>query len=206
MTPGARETIRALLASVEAGQAKQAAEDLKERAKITLQFPMGGDEGDHAKEAADEEKVQEELSALGVDVQQTSAATSTTTSMMLPTPAIEKVKVVKRPDVQKACTGSRPPECWLLHDKMSLLWGKYKDLVDELQHEMDKNKFEFEELESNLNEQLDVLRSTKARFTQELNEAIANLEADTEEMSEKASEKRTLTKEYSEMRAACRKR
>jgi len=205
MTPGAKEAIRSLLASVQAGEAKQAAADLvEEAAKVRKVDEIDEDGNDAGKEA----KQRAELSALGVKEEPTSveSPTVTTTTMMVPTPAIEKVKVVKRPDTQKVCTGSRPPECWLLHDKMSLLWGKYKDLVDELQEEMDKNEFEFNELESNLNEQLDVLRNTKARYITELNEAIANLNAATEEMTEKTSEKRTLTKEYTEYRAACRKR
>merc|ERR1719262_774581 len=104
---------------------------------------------------------------------------STTTTHPHPTPAMPKTKVWTSIDIDlkwKECPPG-PPDCGLLHDNMSLMWGKFKDLVDELQMEMDKNEFEFEELKFNLNEQLEVLRNSKARFTMELNEAIANMKA-----------------------------
>merc|ERR1712224_845926 len=47
-----------------------------------------------------------------------------------------------------------PPDCGLLHDKLSLLWGDYKDKVDELTMEMNKNAFMFEELKITLNDQI----------------------------------------------------
>ena len=31
------------------------------------------------------------------------------------------------------------PDCGLLHNKLSLMWGDYKDKVDELTMEMNKN-------------------------------------------------------------------
>jgi hypothetical protein len=34
-----------------------------------------------------------------------------------------------------------PPDCGLLHDKLSLMWGDYKDKVDELTMEMNKNAY-----------------------------------------------------------------
>merc|ERR1719171_711131 len=105
----------------------------------------------------------------------------------MPTPAVPTEKVYTSVDINlkwKECP-SEPPDCGLLHDRFSLMWGKYKDLVDELQMEMDKNEFEFNELKANLNEQLDQLRNTKARFTMELNEAISNIKAAQELMEEK---------------------
>merc|ERR1719316_1719662 len=79
---------------------------------------------------------------------------------------------------------------------MSLMWGKFKDLVDELQTEMEKNQFEFDSLMENFNQQLDVLRASKAAFTIKLNEATASINADREEASEKEDELRKLMKEY----------
>jgi hypothetical protein len=38
-------------------------------------------------------------------------------------------------DCMKSCPPT-PPDCGLLHDKLSLLWGEYKDKVDELQMEI----------------------------------------------------------------------
>ena len=69
-------------------------------------------------------------------------------------------------------------------------------MVDELQAEMDKNEFEFTSLTDDLNQQLDVLRSTKATFIIKLNEATASMHADREGASEKESELLKLMKEY----------
>merc|ERR1719424_2371777 len=85
--------------------------------------------------------------------------TTTTTTKGIPTPPVPKDRVVKRLDVRIAgikCP-TEPPDCGLLHDNMSLMWGKFKDLVDELQAEMDKNLFEFTMLKGNLNQQLEIL-------------------------------------------------
>jgi hypothetical protein len=115
-----------------------------------------------------------------------------------------KKKVPKRKGSVK-CTKA-PPDCGLLHDKMSLLWGKYKDQVDWLQKIMDRNQAKWELLKSNLNQQLEVLRNTKARFNMQLNEAIANMNSDQEEMSEKDDERRTLEQEYRKFMKSCKKR
>jgi len=56
-------------------------------------------------------------------------------------------------DCMKSCPPT-PPDCGLLHDKLSLMWGDYKDKVDELMMEMNKNEFEWEELKYNLNSQI----------------------------------------------------
>merc|ERR1719420_1733937 len=110
------------------------------------------------------------------------------------TAPVQKVEVVKDVDVRtgKFKCNKGPPDCGLLHDKMSLLWGKYKDLVDELQQEMDKNEFEFKELVSNYNEQLTVLRNAKSTCIAELNQAIADLNSAREELAEKQSQSRKL--------------
>jgi hypothetical protein len=75
-----------------------------------------------------------------------------------------------------------PPDCGLLHDKLSLMWGDYKDKVDELTMEMNKNAFEFEELKQTLNDQIQMLANTKARFAMMLSEARSNLAAGREEV------------------------
>merc|ERR1719364_312069 len=71
---------------------------------------------------------------------------------------------------------------------------------------MDKDQFEFEELEANLNEQLDVLRNSKARFITELNEATANLNSAREEASEKEQERAELEHEFNIKMKECKKR
>ena len=97
------------------------------------------------------------------------------TTTAVPPPVVEaEVKGAEGPDClssgdpsscMKSCPPT-PPDCGLLHDKLSLMWGDYKDKVDELMMEMNKNEFEWEELKYNLNAQIKVLSSSKARFSQ----------------------------------------
>jgi len=108
-------------------------------------------------------------------------------------------------DCMKSCPPT-PPDCGLLHDKLSLMWGDYKDKVDELMMEMNKNEFEWEELKFNLNSQLKVLSSSKARFSQLLSEARSNMAADREEKKEKEGQKEQLDKDYYSFMKACKKR
>merc|ERR1719181_1719398 len=108
-------------------------------------------------------------------------------------------------DCMKSCPPT-PPDCGLLHDKLSLMWGDYKDKVDELQMEMNKNQFEFEELKFNLNDQLRVLTSTKARFSMQLSESRSNMAADRQEKIEKEAQKSDLDRDYYAFMKACKKR
>jgi len=89
-----------------------------------------------------------------------------------------------------------PPDCGLLHDKLSLMWGDYKDKVDELTMEMNKNAFLFEELKITLNDQIQILANSKARFSMMLSEARSNLAADREEVKAKEQQKMDLEKAY----------
>jgi hypothetical protein len=89
-----------------------------------------------------------------------------------------------------------PPDCGLLHDKLSLMWGNYKDKVDELTMEMNKNAYIFEELKITLNDQITLLANTKARFAMMLSEARSNLAADREEVKAKQQQKEDVEKNY----------
>jgi len=102
--------------------------------------------------------------------------------------------------------GPDPPDCALLHDKLSLMWGAFKDEVDELAMQMMKNQYEFEELKDNLNAQIGLLTTAKARFTQLLAEARSNLAADRAEMSEKYVQKGELDKQYDSYMQKCKRR
>jgi len=82
-----------------------------------------------------------------------------------------------------------PPDCGLLHDKLSLMWGDYKDKVDELTMEMNKNAYLFEELKMELNDQIQILTNSKARFSMMVSEARSNLAADREEVKAKEQQK-----------------
>merc|ERR1719446_1389464 len=96
-----------------------------------------------------------------------------------------------------------PPDCGLLHDKLSLMWGDYKDKVDELTMEMNKNAYLFEELKFTLNDQITLLSNTKARFAMMLSEARSNLAADREEVKSKQQQKLDLEKAYIDFMKKC---
>jgi len=102
--------------------------------------------------------------------------------------------------------GPDPIDCGLLHDKLSLMWGEYKDKVDELTMEMMKNQVEFEELKMNLNAQIRLLVAAKARFQQLLAEARANLAADRVELKQKYHQKKVLNTAYCEFMDKCKAR
>jgi uncharacterized protein YegL len=97
-------------------------------------------------------------------------------------------------------------DCGLLHDKLSLLWGDYKDKVDELQMEMNENEYEFEELKMNLNEQISILSTSKGRFSMQLAEARSNLAADRSEKKEKEDQRVELDRAFHEFMERCKKR
>jgi len=200
MTPSARAAVRDLLGHMMTASAQNAAALLQKAAKAEKAHEDDSGDDDHDDGVTDMPQVA--LNVLGVsdsgDETEDKPKKSKTTTAGLPTPPVPKVKVVKRLDATVGSTRcpNVPPDCGLLHDNMSLMWGKFKDLVDELQAEMDKNQFEFDSLMENFNQQLDVLRASKAAFTIKLNEATASINADREEASEKEDELRKLMKEY----------
>jgi len=108
-------------------------------------------------------------------------------------------------DCLKGCS-PEPPDCGLLHDKLSLMWGEFKDKVDELTMIMMKNEFEWYQLKMNLNNQLSLLAKSKARFNQLLAEARSNMAADRTELKEKGKQKAKLDKQYFAYMTACKKR
>merc|ERR1719387_1122481 len=129
-----------------------------------------------------------------------------TTTVGLPTVSIEQLPVVENPSPAgqwKKCTDGKP-NCGLLHDTMSIQWGKFKDLVDELTFEMHKNADAFEELKENLNEQLTVLGDQKTKSMELLAETISGINADTEEMAEKDDQSHELEGAYKKKMAECK--
>jgi len=105
----------------------------------------------------------------------------------------------------KSC-GPDPPDCALLHDKLSLMWGDYKDKVDELTMDMMRNQMEWEELKENLNSQIRLLVSAKGRFLELLAEARSNLAGDRTELKEKYRQKSMLNRQYYNYMTKCKKR
>jgi len=103
----------------------------------------------------------------------------------------------------KCPCGSSP--CEVLHDKVSLLWGKFQDMVDELQAEMDRNEAKYEALRVDLTTQMEIIKVAKGRYMMLLAEVISNLNADQSEQAEKEQQKQELDAQYYTFMSACRK-
>merc|ERR1719195_1581106 len=129
---------------------------------------------------------------------QVQADTTTETTTALPTYAAVVVLVSEDPHPSgqwKKCVDG-PVNCGLLHDLMSLEWGKFRDGFDELTAEMNQNKEEFDKTKRNINEELTVISDEKTKHMEVLANAISSINADTEEMNEKDEQKRELTHEF----------
>lgn len=88
------------------------------------------------------------------------------------------------------------PDCGLLHDLMSLEWGKFRDSFDELAAEMKKNQQQFEMQMSNLNAQMTAINDEKTKQMETLADSISNINADTQEKNEKDEQRRELTLQF----------
>jgi len=120
---------------------------------------------------------------------------TTETTTALPTFAAEVIPVSEEPHPAgqwKKCVDGEP-NCGLLHDLMSLEWGKFRDGFDELTAEMNQNKEEFDATKRNINEELTVISDEKTKHMEVLANTISSINADTEEMNEKDQQKRDLT-------------
>merc|ERR1719262_167648 len=129
---------------------------------------------------------------------QMQADTTTETTTALPKFVAETVPVAEDPHPSgqwKKCVDGTP-NCGLLHDLMSLEWGKFRDSFDELTAEMNQNKAEFDITKRNINEELTVIVDEKTKFMEVLANTISSINADTEEMNEKDEQKLELTHEF----------
>lgn len=95
------------------------------------------------------------------------------------------------------------PNCGLLHDNMSLMWGKFKDQVDELQVKMDEDLKNWKSLEVDFNQQIELFTGQSATMDSQLSEATGNQQADRSESTEKATENRLLEAEFKEKWGEC---
>jgi hypothetical protein len=145
---------------------------------------------------------------LGTD-QISAAGMGNTTTPALPTFGVETSPVSEEPNPSgqaRKCTDGTP-NCGLLHDLMSIEWGRFRDSFDELATEMKKNQDEFDKFMGNMNEQLSVINDMRTKHMEALAETISAINADTEEMNEKDNQKRDLQQEYdkkmAEFKAAC---
>jgi len=86
---------------------------------------------------------------------------------------------------------------------MSILWGKWKDLVDELQAQMDENKATFDALIEDLNQQKETFVSAKETAASMKAEAISMTNSEVTEQKAKQAEERGLRKQYKERMGEC---
>merc|ERR1719490_636935 len=137
---------------------------------------------------------------------QTGEDPNTETTTALPTFAAEVVPVSEDPHPAgqwKKCVEG-PVDCGLLHDLMSLEWGKFRDGFDELTAEMNQNQEEYDNTKRNINEEITTINDEKTKHMEVLANTISAINADTEEMNEKDEQKRDLTDEYDKKMATFR--
>jgi len=123
---------------------------------------------------------------------------TTETTTAAPTFIAQTVPVSEEPHPSgqwKKCVDGEP-NCGLLHDIMSIEWGKFRDGFDELTAEMKQNKDEFETSKGAINEELAVISDEKTKHMEVLANTISSINADTEEMNEKDEQKLDLTREF----------
>merc|ERR1719464_2185535 len=128
------------------------------------------------------------------------------TTTALPTYAAKVVPVSEEPSAGgqwKKCVDGAP-NCGLLHDLMSLQWGKFKDSFDELTKEMSENQATYDATKRNINDELATINDDKTKYTEAQASTISQINADTEEMNEKDDQKRDLTHEFDKTCAAFR--
>jgi len=106
------------------------------------------------------------------------------------------------PKQRRKCSLAKP-NCGLLHDNMSLMWGEMKDAVDELQAKMDDDTAHHREELGALNMQKGVLIDAKTTCQTNLAEATSKLNANLEEQSKKQEEERAFSKEFKEVWGEC---
>jgi len=135
---------------------------------------------------------------LGLIQSRAADTTTTETTTALPTFAAEVVPVSEDPHPSgqwKKCVDGTP-NCGLLHDLMSLEWGKFRDSFDELTEEMNQNQELYDTTKRNINEEITVISEQKTQHMEVLANTISAINADTEEMNEKDQQKRDLEHEF----------
>lgn len=181
LTPGARLKLQSWLSD---------AHD----APAFFQSPDNAEYGSPVNEADDEDDDAEETSQ---DASVQKAATQAKADPQSSKKAIKLVAKAKaNPDELPAKCTLGKPNCGLLHDNMSIMWGKFKDLVDEQQDIMDANADAWAKLQADLAQQMEILRNAGDGFAQMLSESIGNKQTDTQELIKKNGEHRLLEAEY----------
>jgi len=103
----------------------------------------------------------------------------------------------------KKCSVGKP-NCALLHDNMSLMWGRMKDAVDKLDHKMTTEQKEWEFKTSNWNQEIDILTEAISAHAAKLAEATSQQTSAFEFQTRKEQEERELTKELTTLQKRCK--
>jgi len=123
-----------------------------------------------------------------------------TTTTGLPTYAVETLPVTEEPNPEgqwKKCVDEEP-NCGLLHDLMSLEWGKFKDQVDELTDEMEETQALYDATKGKLNDGKSITIGHQSVMVEDLSVATGAIDTDTLEMGNKQGQKQVLEEEYEE--------
>lgn len=99
-----------------------------------------------------------------------------------------------------------PERCGKVHDTLSIDWGRFRDEVDELADEMEKDLDDWERARANFNEQLQAITDMSGKCQGELAEATSNIDADLAEQQEKEKQARELEHVYRKTCAAFKKK
>jgi len=124
----------------------------------------------------------------------------TTTTTQQPQFVAQTVPVSEEPSPNgqwKKCVDGEP-NCGLLHDIMSIEWGKFRDGFDDLTAEMAHNKQEYERDVESVNVEMEVITGEKTKHMEVLANTISNINADTEESNEKEEQKLGLEHEFAQ--------
>lgn len=116
-------------------------------------------------------------------------------------------RIIVRPDHSKQwkkCVDG-PPDCGIMHDTMALMWGRFKDLVDELQVEMEVKDTTFVDFKKSSNEQMQMLGAAKNVFNKLLGESISNMNGVSQESEQKILQQRSLKKSYDKQMKVCQR-
>merc|ERR1719367_2251197 len=113
--------------------------------------------------------------------------------------AVATDSIQEEPDAAgqwKKCSSEYPVNCGLLHDIMSLEWGKFRDGYDELKMKMKLDKERYLKMMDDYNTQISTLTGQKSKYEEVLSDAVSQIQLDTQELKEKTVERDDLQGEW----------
>lgn len=110
---------------------------------------------------------------------------------------VEEVPAVEEdPFAQSRGCSNVKPNCPVLYDNVSLLWGAIRDQIAEKEYDMEKNAAHHERMLTSSKAQSEALTNERNDLGTDLQEATAAKSAEESTLEEKYSEQRTLEKDY----------